>query len=197
MTRDDVHELHYIVAVENLESIRQRGILSHNDAKRIPHRSIAMEDVQNIRKTKRVPNGLALHDYVNLYFNARNPMLYWLLGQHDTLCVLRVDPNVLDLPGVVIADGNAASKYVRFHPAPGGLRFIDRDTVFAASWKHPHDIIEEWRHKTTMCAEVLVPRRVPARYVMGSYVVSEAAVQLVDTRWPGLSVSVNPRFFFR
>src|SRR5712691_2607983 len=51
--------------------------------------------------------------YVNLYLCARNPILYKRQSRHAELCVLRIDPRVLDLPGVVVTDGNAASAYVR------------------------------------------------------------------------------------
>ena len=55
-----------------------------------------------------------LHEYANLYLCARNPMLYKRRESHGTLCVLRVSTDVLDLPGVVLTGGNAASDYTAF-----------------------------------------------------------------------------------
>jgi hypothetical protein len=126
-----IEELHYITPILNVSSIRQRGILFHRRSGAIPHESVAMPEVQDIRAGKRVPQGRPLHEYVNLYVHARNPMLFKKQAQHAALCVLRVDPRVLDVPAVVVTDGNAASKYTRFAAAPEGLRIVDRELTFA------------------------------------------------------------------
>src|SRR6478735_9183939 len=104
----------------NLPSILSLGILSHIRAERIPHDSIAMQEIQDRRAEKRLPNGRALHDYVNLYFNARNPMMYKRKEGHASLCVLRIRPDILELPGVMMADGNAAAGLTRFDPPDTG-----------------------------------------------------------------------------
>jgi hypothetical protein len=124
MTRDDLTELHNINHLENLPSILQRGILSHARAARVKHQSVAMEVIQTRRSQVRVPGGRRLHEYANLYINARNKMMYKVKGGHKDLCVLRISSGVLDLPEVVIADQNASSAYVRFAPAPAGLALI-------------------------------------------------------------------------
>jgi len=46
-----------------------------------------MEDVQEKREQKHVPGGLKLHQYANLYFHARNPMLYKRKTEINNLCV--------------------------------------------------------------------------------------------------------------
>ena len=86
-----------------------------------------MEEIQDRRKIKVVPGGRPLHEYVNLYFDARNPMLYKRRDQHLSICVLRIDPTVMELPGVVITDSNASSGYARFAAYPEGLHLIDKD----------------------------------------------------------------------
>ena len=63
MNREDLEELHYITLIANILSIRERGILSHNRAKKIPHDdSMAMPEIQERRKNKIVPGGNKLHD---------------------------------------------------------------------------------------------------------------------------------------
>jgi hypothetical protein len=130
ITVADVHELHYIVPIENLPSIRARGVLSHNRSKPLRAATVANPDVQ-ARRRKRVPNGLALHDYVNLYLHARNPMMYVRKDGHLDLAVLRINPSVLTHDGAVITSCNASSDYVRFLGSPEGLASLDRDIVFA------------------------------------------------------------------
>ena len=130
MKREDLPELHYITAISNVPSILRGGILSHRRAAGQRHQSVAMAEIQERRRAKGVPGGRSLHEYVNLYVCARNPMLFKRKDQHLSLCVLRIDPAILDLPGVVIADGNAASKYTGFWPSPSGLARLDRELVF-------------------------------------------------------------------
>jgi len=120
MKRNELEELHYITTIRNVPSIMSKGILSHKRVKKINHNSVAMEVIQERREKKVVPGGRPLHEYVNLYFHPRNPMLYVRQSHHIDLCILRVSTQVLDLPGVVIADSNASSDYARFAPAVRG-----------------------------------------------------------------------------
>lgn len=199
MQRSELTELHYITAIANVPSMLQRGLLSHRLAARVQHHSVAMAAIQDRRATKRVPGGRPLHEYVNLYVNGRNVMLSKVLygNSIDDVCVLRVSPDVVDLPNVAIADQNAASDYVRFAHASVGLALIDRATVFAEYWTHPEDQIAEWRHKSAMCAEVLVPDSVAPTYILGVYVGTPSAQQNVSASAAGLAVTLNEYMFFR
>src|SRR5262245_51292971 len=109
----------------------ERGILSHTSTVGILHASIAMPEIQDRRTRVKVPGGRQLHDYVNLYFHARNPMMYKRRARHADMTVLRVSPTILDVPGVVITDGNASSDYIRFASGASGLAIVDRDRTYA------------------------------------------------------------------
>jgi len=194
--REDLPELHYITAISNVPSILRGGILSHRRAAGLPHQSVAMAEIQERRRAKGVPGGRSLHEYVNLYVCARNPMLFKRKDQHLSLCVLRIDPAILDLPGVVIADGNAASKYTGFWPSPSGLARLDGDLVFAEYWTDP-DPIQQWRKASAKCAEVLVPDRVEPTYILGAYVSCVEAEQRLIGASPGIAVGVDEHLFFR
>lgn len=190
-----------ITTIGNVGSIISHGILSHKRVKKIQHNSVAMQEIQDRRKKKTVPGGRPLHDYVNFYINARNKMLFRVLHhgevQHSDLCILRVKTDVLDLPDVVIVDQNASSDYARFVPAPGGLINVDGDLVFAEYWTHQDNPIEEWRHGSIMCAEVLVPDRVDPDFIAGAYVSCSNAKVSVEALNMGLDVTVNAHLFFK
>jgi hypothetical protein len=168
MDRDEVKELHFITSIDNLDSILMRGILSHNRAARLVHRSVASELVQDRRRGKSVPGGRSLHSYANLYFDARNPMMYCLQDMRD-LIVVRVSPDVLDIPDTVVTDGNAASGPTRFYPSPEGLANLDSTRIFAWSW-NDSDSWVKIEKKRVRNAEVLVPNLVPSDYIEGCYV---------------------------
>lgn len=143
---------------------------------------------------KTVPGGLRLHQYANLYFHARNPMLS--ARRHEDVCVLRIAVQVLALPGAVITDQNAASNYVRFY-APSQWHLLDFNDIFAREWTHPDDQIREWWHKSRRCAEVLIPGHVAPDHITGALVVDDAALDKLAQAGFTLPIVVNPDFYFR
>lgn len=170
MERDEVTELHFITSIANLESILERGILSHDRAERIPHNSCADEDVQERRRKKRVPSGERLHSYANVYFHARNPMMFTLTRNgRDDLVVVRLNESVLDIVDTVLADGNAASEGTRFYPSPEGLAHLDSNLIYATYWTDENYWIGKEK-KRARSAEVLVPHMISSSYIEGCYV---------------------------
>jgi len=191
-----VTELHYIMPLANVPSVLQHGLLSYEEASKLPHASVAMEAIQEKRDKKQVPGGLRLHQYANLYFHARNPMLFKRKAQAADLCVLRLSTELLHLPGVVLTDSNASSDYVRFLD-PADWRLLHFDDIYAMDWRHPDDPIAFYRHRSRKCAEVLVPHRVERRFLTGAWVVdTSAARNLSVTGWM-LPIAVDPVLFFR
>jgi hypothetical protein len=195
MERHDLTELHYITPIANLGSILEYGVLSHRRAQAFNPTSVAMQEIQDVRAGRRVPGGLQLHDYANLYICARNPMLYKRLTSRREICVLSLLPTALDLDGVVVTDQNAASKYVRFGAGAAGLAIVDQSRTFAEYWTHP-DYIEQYRRKAAKCAEVLVPHVVPPEYIRGAYVCSPLVKRAVNSLGLQLTVSINGDLYF-
>jgi hypothetical protein len=123
-------------------------------------------------------------------------MMYKRQEMHADLCVLRVNPGVLDLEGVVVTDFNAAVSYARFAPAPSGLSIVDRELVFAEWWTHD-DPIEKSRRRAAKCAEVLIPDRVAPSFISGMYVSCPASLARVRELGVGFPVVMNRWLFFR
>jgi hypothetical protein len=188
-------EFHNITPLVNIPSILLKGILSHAQASKLPHRSVAMEEVQDKRDQKQIPGGLALHEYANVYFHARNPMMSRRRNEAHSLCVLRVSTKILMISGAVITDQNAVSKYVKFS-APDRLEFMNLDYVFAVNWKHPENQIEEWRHSSAKCAEALIPHCIPPGYLLGAYVVDATARTKLEELGFSLPIDINADLFF-
>ena len=117
-------------------------------------------------------------------------------SQHKELCVLRVSTDVLDLPDVVVTDANAASDYTKFAAAPDGLSIVDRQLTFAKYWTDADPFIK-WRKTAAKCAELLVPHRVPAKYVVGAYVSCEENLDVWKSLEFGVDVALNGNIFFR
>ena len=123
----DIKFLFNINDLKNLDSIFQYGLLSKNETikRGISSVDLSNADVQKIRDDKRIPNHGMLHDYANLYFNPRNPVMYYLVNHKnlDDLCIICVDKRVLDLEETVISDRNAASELAAFESPDKGKRY--------------------------------------------------------------------------
>jgi hypothetical protein len=196
MNISDISELHFIASIADAPSVMEKGILCHRLAQKLTHQDLSMPEVQDRRTTRVVPGGRPLHDYANLYIHARNPMLFVRKELHAEICVFRIRTNVLYLPGAVIADGNAASDYTAFWPAPDGLMKLDKALVLAEYWTDP-DIFAYWNKKRIRCAEVLIPQRVPPEYILGAYVSCNEALARLTAAVPRLAVTVDTHLFFR
>lgn len=185
-----------IMPMANIPSVMRHGILSNHRARSIEnHKSIALQEVQTRRDGVMVPGGKDLHSYANLYFDARNPMMYRRKAEAETLCVLVVSAEVMDLANVIVTDRNAASPYARFEPAAKGIEIIQFDKVYAVYWTND-DPYAESEHKKIKCAEVLVPDCVPYELVRGAYVANDSAKKVLMNYGFEREVRVRPSAFF-
>lgn len=204
MRREEFEELHYITPITNIPSILSEGLLSYNKARKVKHQTCANEEVQRRRERVVIPSGGRLHDYANLYFFARNPMMFYLLndGQkdHKELVVLSVSKSVLDIPGAIISDRNASRELALFKPAAEGLKMIDIDMIYAEYWTHDNDI-ETYNHQGIMCSEVLVPEKVNSNYILKVYVSCEESLKNLmkvrDSANSNIDVIEDGHLFFR
>lgn len=210
MTLESIKELHYIAPIANLDSIFNKGILSHNAA--TPHKKadISMDGVQEIRAKKIIPaeamgEARTIHDCANVYFNAKNPMLSTRRKENTTFCVLRLKPELLKEPNAVIADRNAAVKEARFTKVAEGINTLATKVLFGQFWTSKYQ--SEEINKTNgqlRCAELLLPRTIHQSFIGGIYVVSEAVKLAVLDKFPKDSfpegcpvpITVKPSFFF-
>lgn len=187
--------LYNIQAIDNIPSIMQSGLLSNERASRINHVSIAMNEVQARRELVQIPNGMKLHQYANLYFDPRNPMLSSKRSQNEDICILKFDRVILDFEGVVLSDRNASSNYAAFYEAKAGIENIDFDLVYARYWLDD-DYYEQCRKKSIKCAEVLVPYHIPFDYVVCAAVINEDASSRLKATGFNRRIVVEPRVFF-
>jgi hypothetical protein len=190
MERARVEELHFIARFEVVPSIFERGLLCRVRAESLNPPSIAEPEVLEIRRGKRVPGGLYLFEYVNLYFDARNAMLYRRQDQWATIGVVRVAAEVLDIPGAVVTDRNAAAGAARFFGSPRGLEALKEEEVYAVWWDQSRDA------KQKRMAELLVPERVPTEMLRGVYVRDEASAATLGDILQDQPVAVNRDLFF-
>ena len=107
-----LRELYYITHVKNLKSILDKGILSHCKMQEngLNFERIYNKSVVTRREEIKVPDGRSLWLFANLYFQARNPMLFTVIRNNplDEIAVIGVDRSILDRSDIYLSTGNAA-----------------------------------------------------------------------------------------
>ena len=194
-----VKSLYYITHVNNIPSILERGILAHEVVVRegVDFTPIYDTAIVSNRRDKIAPDGSSLWEFANLYFQARNPMLYRVInekGKND-IAIVGVSPSVLSIPGAFVTTGNAASYPTDILPAREGLNeVIDMwDVVMNEWWK------EEDGSKRKIMAECLVPERIEPDYVHSIFVASVKVRDKVVATIPDSKIPVvpEPPMFFQ
>ena len=191
-----VTEFHSIMPIANVASVMERGILCHEFAARLRRKPSALPSLPDQNHQGHVPGGLKLNQYARLYFDARNPLLFKLKGVAEQLCVLRVSVNALGIRGVVLADRDAASDYVRFL-APEQWSLLRLDDIYGRDGEYGDNLVQRWRHEALKCAELLSPECVEPEFVVGAYVASETARERLNQTGFPKWITVNPWLFFR
>jgi hypothetical protein len=162
---------YYITHIDNLPSILQRGILCHRaiEEEQIGFTKIYNEEIVNKRETKIIPNARELWNYVNLYFQARNAMLYRILrsGRNsEDIIIIGLKNELLYKEGVYISDGNAASDNTNFYSSSKiGKHIKEIRKKTDKEWWSTED-----GSKREVMAECLVPSKVESDYISEIYV---------------------------
>lgn len=189
--------LYNIVAINNLESVLNYGVLSKNKIRnRIAYTDISNTDVQLIRDNVYVTKNKMLHDFANLYFNPRNAMLYSRLNEVDDLCILRIDKCVLDLEDTVVSDRNAAVGGAKFMSPLQASKRLNFDIIYSKSWDL-NDPQEKLRYKAFMMAEVLVYEKIPPNLIKGIWVANENAYKKIEIINTSIPIEIQPWVFFK
>jgi hypothetical protein len=166
MVPQNIRFIYHMTAIDNLPSILESGLYSHNQAHqlKIIERDISDPKVQDIRASVRDPiHNRELHDYVPLYFNPRNPMLYRRKDIQNEIVILGIESMILHDENTIFSDGNAASKETKFYNDVSRLDQVCWDIVNAKSWT---DIADGKRIK---CAEILVYPNIEIRKIKHIY----------------------------
>jgi O-acetyl-ADP-ribose deacetylase (regulator of RNase III) len=196
--KPEIKSLYYITHIENIPSIISHGILSHQ---LIEDHGIKYKDIYDIeivgnRKQKKTPEGHSLWDFANVYFQARNPMLYRIVNEfnHKEIAVLGINSSILQRQNSYITDGNAANIETKFYPSQEGIKIISE------IWP---TINSEWWNKTNgskrkIMAECLVPNVIPPESIHSIYVSSHQSSEIVKSKIKSGNIPVipEPNMFF-
>lgn len=187
--------LYSIMPIENIPSVMEHGILSHELAKKYNHKSIALETVQERREKKVTSTGIPLHSYANVYFDAHNPMLSRLRDKNNEICILAIKPEILNIDGAIVTDCNAAAGITQFIEPKNMEEVLDFEKIYMRYWNDSDEWVKA-RNRLIKCAEVLVPDLIPPEYIIGAVVANSYAADALKSKGFNLRVLIEEDRFF-
>lgn len=178
MQEPNIRALYYITHIDNLPSILSRGILSHARVRieGVRNTTIYFPQLVNKRSKRYTSDRKSLWDYANLFFQPRNPMLYYVIDKEDkqNLTVLRVSNTVLQKQGIFITDGIASNQLTRIYSRSAGLEALQAQLKMLqadswTSWNHSDKV------RLQLMAECLVPNQVNPKDIQ-KFIVADHSV---------------------
>jgi hypothetical protein len=185
-----INMLFHITQLSNIGHIFKYGLLCHQKAHNVFNKrcfgisiaDISDSEVQQRRKNKLL-NNKTIHQYVCLYFNPKNPMLYSRKSKQDELIILGIDPNVLLEEGVYFSDGNAAASNTKFYNNLESLDLINWEILKTEGWSDQPD----W--KRIKCAEALAPFTISFQKIEKIFCYNTKQIQTIKLIIQGLKES--------
>jgi len=199
MKPSGIKELFYITHKDNISSMLENGILSHNRIlnNRIPFTSIYDNKIVTNREGIKTPDEKSLWEYANLYFQARNPMLFRVIREksEDNIAVIGVSNSILFNAAIFITNGNAASSATVIWPRSEGIKNLSkmiRKDLFLEYWSDTDG------SKRKIMAECLVPDRISPDLIRSIYVATFELCKTIKSQVSSQNIHFlhDPKLFF-
>jgi len=192
-----IRELFYITHIDNIPSILKRGIFSHErvHVEGIRFKHVYNEDIIEKRKEIKTPNGRSLWGFANLYFNARNPMLYKLKcdGLLENIAVLGISPEILSRQDIYVTTGNAAHGQSDILPISSARKLLPKivKETDRQYWGEANG------SKRKIMAECLVPDVITPDYMKSIYVANYETLYKIKETTQFSAFIRHPDMFFQ
>lgn len=192
-----INYLYHMTYKDNLEGILKNGLKSHNQVRRENINNVDISDNQvNDRRSRKEPiYQKSIQDYVPLYFNPKNPMLFVRKEMQDDIVILGIDPMVLYQKNSIFTDGNAASNPTKFYKETDKLENLNWQCIRAGYWSSFDD------GKRQRCSEVLIYPIIESNQIMKIFcnnpITKEFVKQKIDNFANGkIEVEIKSNLYF-
>ncbi|MCD6574177.1 DUF4433 domain-containing protein [Candidatus Aerophobetes bacterium] len=193
--------LYYITHINNLSSILQRGILCHRkiEDEKISFTPIYDAEIVATIREKKLSDGRNLWDFVNLYFQPRNAMLYRVIffskANLEDIIIIGLKYNILNRKDIFVTTGNAASYNTEIFSAGRAKKYIKiiREKTDKGWWASQDG------SKRELMAECLVPDSLSPEYISEIYVPNQNALNKVRSKIGSRNIPIipEPELFFQ
>jgi ssDNA thymidine ADP-ribosyltransferase, DarT/Sel1 repeat len=188
--------LFHMTHIDNLMSILRNGIYSHNTAPN--YLDISNPDVNSRRERTDPVHKYSLHEYVPLYFNPRNAMLYEKQAEYRSdIVLLEVTRRVCLSNYTLFTERNAAANGCRFAYCLSDVEKFNWPSIQSRNWAT--DGVVHVDKKQLMMSECLVYGHIDtedlvAVHTMNTSMSSKLQSMLTSVQHP--SICFSPSLFF-
>lgn len=132
--------LFHMAHVDNLSSILSQGLFSHSDV--TSPFDISDKEVNSRRQAPEPIHKRLIHDYVPLYFNIKNPMLFRVQKEYgDSILILEFDREVCLLKDTLFTYNNAASsRAVFYYCVKKFSEAVPWDVINSKYWNEDYEV---------------------------------------------------------
>lgn len=204
-----IDHLFHITHLDNVPGILRRGLLCRNRIEdlQVPYMDLSDAECQERRSCRDLDGrSVDLHDYVPLFIEPRNAMLYRLQrslsesGTADELAILQVSAAAAQWGASLLADGIASSPVSQiFHARDAaGWESLDWEAIRCRCWLDQPDPQAAKRRRM---AEVMVSSHLQQRHIHKVWLKSPSAMEglrarLKEVSVPEAAVDQERRLFF-
>jgi O-acetyl-ADP-ribose deacetylase (regulator of RNase III) len=196
----EIDKLYYICHIDNIKSILDLGLLSHNESQKVESKTIYDASIINHRNAIKPhkDKDYTLWNFANLYFNARNAMLYRVMHEigEENVAIIQFNKLTIDYAqnnNSLISLGNAAHNESSFVDINNGIKQLKK---IWKSWNK-----EYWNDadgsKRLMMSELLVLEKIPPEFISSIYVANERIGDKVKSLTSFENIITQPNLFFR
>ena len=187
--------LFHMTHINNLKNILANGLYSHSQM--TDYFDISNQDV-NVRRARQESfHKLKLHDYVPLYFNPRNAMLYQRQKDFSSeLVILEINKKIILNDYTLFSKGNAARSDCKIEASLLKVKDFPWDSIYANTWSNNGEVNEA--QKTIMMSECLIRDHIPPEYILHVHCRNDEMNQTVryQTGSQLKSCRTSPEWFF-
>lgn len=151
--------LYHMTHIDNLFSILSKGLFSHSDV--TSPFDISDKGVNSRRQSPEPIHKRPIHDYVPLYFNVRNPMLFRVQREYgDNIIILEFAREVCLLQDTLFTYNNAASSYAVFYYCVKKFsEAVQWDVINSRYWNEDYEV------KLAVMSECLIWRHLDKKFI--------------------------------
>lgn len=186
-----INSFWHMTHIDNISSIIRNGLVSHKSSRTTISSIIDISDpsIQILRGKNDPINNICIHDYVPLYINPKNPMLYKRKELQPEICFIEVSLSALFERKYLITDGNAASSRTKFYNSYDFLKKLPWNVLRSGSWADIED------GKRLICAEVLVYPEILPKHLKAVHCYSMKSVNTLKAQ--GINAVISKNKYFR
>jgi hypothetical protein len=178
-----------------LKVILKDGLMSHNLVR--TYVDISNNDVNKRRSRTDNPHKINLHQYVPLYFNPRNAMLFSCQKQFgEDIVILEIDNEEISNDYTLFSEGNAARQDSKITTNKLDLANFKWEAINSSAWSDNYSGVDI-NLKSLMMSECLILNSLNSQHILRIFCSNEnVRARLFQQSLTNVDIEVDKSLFF-